>query len=724
MLSPNETETDQRAALDDFAAASVQLFWHRQVTLLGCTLTCLVYAGSWAVLVIGGLCHVLEYLELHHSREARKATSLPHRDVTRLTSALTSNAIGSALTIAAYAGYIASIEPPGVHLLPLMILFAAAIYGAMFNHPLRPVLIARMSIYGAAFLGIASIAVLRSAPDVPQTVYFQFVTAAFGAYFLLWNAHAFRQTYRLRAEQRAMAQKQSARFEDFATLASDWMWETDADHRLIYCTDPPFADATAEACLGQDLRTFEFGVFNSTDALRAKLVKAMARPSAFREITISGPRAGKGGDLTLMISGQPTFDEAGTFQGYRGTVQDVTSLVQSQLQLRELEAHLGHSQRLNALGELTSGISHDFNNLLSVVLGNVEVALQGNLPPEERRLIEEVRGAVERGQNLTSSLTTMARRANLQPKPLDLSVFVAAATQMISRTFPKSIAVEVAVSPDLPPSAATVIEVDASMLENALVNLAFNARDAMPDGGRLVFEIGTTAPNEEGSGPLFSVTARDTGQGMPPDVLARATDPYFTTKEFKRGSGLGLAVVNGFVAQSGGEMTIESTEGAGTAVRLSFPAAEKRPSPIRRNAPLVPAPRNTLILVVEDDPHVARAIGLQLEKLGYQVDTAEDAEVALAKLGSGLAPALVITDVDMPGEIQGDALAEALLATYPQLPVVIMSGYPMDPALGHHPLRKTLQKPFSIAGLAAALQDFSMPAETARPAKPYVRVVS
>jgi len=347
---------------------------------------------------------------------------------------------------------------------------------------------------------------------------------------------------------------------------------------------------------------------------------------------------------------------------------------------REREAALAqvHEMRkVESLGQLTGGVAHDFNNLLMAVLGNLEL-VRKFLPddPKIRRLIDGAIQGAERGGTLTKRMLAFARRQELKQETVDVPNLVDSMVEMLRRSLGPGIQITTEFELDLPPT-----RVDPNQLELALLNLALNARDAMPLGGKLTISghreqvaIGDVPGLEPGE--YVCITERDTGEGMDEVTLKRATEPFFTTKGAGRGTGLGLSMVDGLVAQSGGAMRITSRQGAGTTIELWLPVSEAkevvRPRP---TAPtLVEESRCCRVLVVDDDPIVLAGTAAMLEDLGHVATEVESAENALQVLQSDANIDLVITDHAMPG-MTGTELAKHIRRHWPELPVVIATGY-------------------------------------------------
>jgi PAS domain S-box-containing protein len=386
---------------------------------------------------------------------------------------------------------------------------------------------------------------------------------------------------------------------------------------------------------------------------------------------------------------------------FTGFIRDLTSR-------QKMEEELRQSQKMEAIGQLTGGIAHDFNNLLTVITGNLEM-LEGSLAdPAQRTLVQEAQDAAQDGAKLTAQLLAFGRRHPLNAKLVDVGQAVAAFADLLRRTLGEAIELRTVVTG--PPHPAVV---DASQLQNALLNLAINARDAMPRGGRLTLEISRTRLDadyaqmypEVRTGRYVLIAVTDTGAGMPADVRQRAFEPFFTTKPAGSGTGLGLSMVYGFVKQSGGNVQLYSEPGRGTSVRIFLPLAEERQqaveAPVDAAGPSALPRGSETILVVEDDPRVRRVAVARLRSLGYTVIEADNGAAGLACLAAHPEVAMIFTDVVMPGGMSGDELALAARAVRPDLPVLFTSGY-AEPSIASHGLKAGawLKKPYTAAELA------------------------
>lgn len=347
---------------------------------------------------------------------------------------------------------------------------------------------------------------------------------------------------------------------------------------------------------------------------------------------------------------------------------------------REAEVKLVQAQKMESIGTLTSGVAHDFNNLLAVIMGNIELARM-DVPENERDdLLLAALGATERGAELTRRLLAFSRKANLVPTHEDLNDVLQGMEALFRRTLPAAIAIETRYC-----ERPCFARVDRIQLENALLNLVLNARDAMHGRGTITLTVTATAkvnvknPVEIMADAVAQITVQDNGDGIPLEIQDQVFDPFFSTKPVGQGSGLGLAMIYGFVSQSGGAVDLSSQQGTGTQVTLSFPMAQAKQ--VSKEKRVQPHPDttphgNARALVVEDDDAVRRVLVRQLKLLDYKVHEAPDGDQALAQLRDAPDYDLVITDFSMPGFLQGSSLARVILNEFPATAVIIVSGYP------------------------------------------------
>ena len=373
---------------------------------------------------------------------------------------------------------------------------------------------------------------------------------------------------------------------------------------------------------------------------------------------------------------------------------------------KRMQAALLQAQKMEAIGQLTGGLAHDFNNLLTVVIGNL-AALQDHRPDdaELNEFVEPALQSARRGVQLIKRLLTFSRQQPLEPQVVDIGQLIASLAKLVRRSLPESISV----STDL--SAASVHAlVDPGQLESALLNFALNARDAMPDGGRLHIaarsvELSASAATfDVAAGQYVLIEVADNGSGMDAATLARACEPFFTTKRLGLGSGLGLAMAYGFAKQSGGGVTIHSQPGQGTTVLLVLPQATPEPEANLPGEDSDLPHGGELVLLVEDEPNVRRIVRQQLIDLGHPVIEAENGRQALDMIDQILDIAIVVSDVIMPGGLNGRQLAETVLERHPAMRIVLMSGYTDEAAAEGANDLPVLAKPFVRQDLARALQ--------------------
>ena len=438
-------------------------------------------------------------------------------------------------------------------------------------------------------------------------------------------------------------------------------------------------------------------------AARAALLDRLAREGSVRgvEITLRRP---DGGLVQTLVSARATLDDAGRVVQIEGTAQDITARAR-------LEAQLRQAQKMEAVGQLAGGIAHDFNNLLGVIIGYSELLLRdvAAMPAAKHRLTE-VKTAAERAAALTRQLLAFGRRQVLQPRVLDVNAVVREAEAMLARL----IGEDIDIVADLDPALGTV-KADPGQLEQVVVNLAVNSRDAMPQGGMLTIRTRNVeldaahAQRHPGTaaGAYVALEVADTGHGMAREVLDHVFEPFFTTKELGRGTGLGLATVYGIVTQTGGHLEVESEVGRGTTFRVLLPRAD---APARVAPPVASPPRGgETILVIEDAAPLREMVQEILQEAGYAVLSAANANEALATAGAHAgAIALVISDVVMPG-LSGPAVAARLRGLRPGIRVLFMSGYP-DESIGQRgaaldPSTHFLQKPFTADSLTRKVRE-------------------
>lgn len=399
----------------------------------------------------------------------------------------------------------------------------------------------------------------------------------------------------------------------------------------------------------------------------------------------------------------PVREPDGTLRGFAKVTRDITERREAQLELERAREALFQSQKMEAIGQLTGGVAHDFNNLLTAVIGSLEL-VRKRLPPGDRNLllIDNAMQAARRGATLTQRMLAFARRQELDPELASVAALVAGMTTLFDHTLGPSIALDVDCPASLPP-----VRVDVNQLEMALLNLVVNARDAMPRGGTIAITAREVEANPSSSFPLpagryVRLSVRDEGHGMDAATLARATEPFFTTKGVGKGTGLGLSMVHGLAEQLGGGLELESVSGAGTTASLWIPVAAGAdvPSPHGEPAPAREAV-SLHILAVDDDALILVNTAAMLEDLGHEVTIAYSGREALAALARMRRVDLVITDQAMPG-MTGTELVAAIRRERPGLPVLLATGYAELPD-GESADIPRLNKPFLQAHLDQAI---------------------
>jgi PAS domain S-box-containing protein len=415
---------------------------------------------------------------------------------------------------------------------------------------------------------------------------------------------------------------------------------------------------------------------------------AAVRSGAVAESLISdGPT---GAEQWSHVTRVPIRDASGAISHLAMIERDVT-------EQRTLEARLRQSDKMQALGTLAGGIAHDFNNLLTAILGSLELAGPKVADqPRVQRLIENARGAAERGASLTKRLLSFSRAHDLQARPVDVNTLITGMSDLFGRSLGGLVTVRTDLEDGLP-----AVQVDPDQLELAVLNLCINARDAMPDGGAITVatrRLAISGDPEIADGPYLGISVTDEGTGIPEDILRRVCEPFFTTKAVGQGTGLGLAMVFGLAQQSKGRLVIDSVVGRGTRVELALPFADQAPEQAAEASGAVPvAGRRARVLIVDDDPQVRHVTASFLTAFGHSTTEAGDGEAALRLLQDGRYD-IVVADLAMPG-MSGIDLAAEIRDRDPGLPVLILTGH--AEAMQIPDDLPVLTKPFRSADLAA-----------------------
>jgi PAS domain S-box-containing protein len=478
-------------------------------------------------------------------------------------------------------------------------------------------------------------------------------------------------------------------------------WNTGAQHIKGY---------DAEEIIGRHFSEF----YTPEDRQNGLPLLALAQAEREGKFEAEGWRVRKDGTrFWASVVIDALRDDAGRLVGFAKITRDVTERRKAQELLEQARDRMFQSQKMEAVGQLTGGVAHDFNNLLTIIIGNLDTAkrhiasLSGGIADQLTRLIGNARTGAERAAALTQRLLAFSRRQPLNPQALDVNKFIAGAVDFLQRSLGETIEIEAVGSGGLWP-----VEADRHQLETSLLNLALNARDAMPEGGKLTIETSNAFLDEEycrsnpevAPGQYVLIAVTDTGSGMPQDVASRAFEPFFTTKNIGQGTGLGLSQVYGFVKQSGGHIKIYSEPGEGTTVKIYLPRliGEARAADIEASRAVHKSLGET-ILVVEDDPDVRAYIVEVLRDLNYEVLQAQDTDTALdlVERTNGRID-LLLSDVVLPGA-NGRELARRIHARWPQLKVLYMTGYSRN-AIVHQgrfdPGVEVIQKPVIQTELA------------------------
>src|SRR3984885_2979651 len=390
-------------------------------------------------------------------------------------------------------------------------------------------------------------------------------------------------------------------------------------------------------------------------------------------------------------------DDNGNLVGLASVIRDATERRDTQEKLVEAREQLAMSQKMEAIGKLTGGIAHDFNNLLMIIGGNAQT-FKRLLDPKLPRAIEAIQSAAKRGESLTRQLLTFSRRQHLSPTVVDLNASIRNMRTMIESSLRGNIVYNENVSPGIWP-----VKVDLAKLELAIVNIAVNARDAMPNGGTFTLTAGNVKTNgglagAQDNADFVAIEFSDTGMGIPPNLLSKIFDPFFTTKEVGKGTGLGLSQVYGFAHQAGGTVQAESKVGQGTTITVYLPPSDTDIVPEEISEIDAAHSQRPMVLIVDDSAEVAEVTSSLFEHLGYDAVYRDSAEAALKLLAEGAKVSLVFSDIVMPGTIDGVALASEVRARYPHLPVILTPGYSYAAQPPPADL-KILRKPFDADAL-------------------------
>ncbi|GKQ54017.1 MASE1 domain-containing protein [Bradyrhizobium sp. Ce-3] len=474
-------------------------------------------------------------------------------------------------------------------------------------------------------------------------------------------------------------------------------------------------NSTAQKIIGytsEEIIGKHFGIFYRPDERRAgSPAHALETAIERGKYDVEGWRIRKNG-TPFFITGSvsSSHDDAGNLIGFISILRDATERRDAEEKLVQAREQLAMSQKMEAIGKLTGGIAHDFNNLLMIIGGSAQIFTR-LLDPKLPKAIEAIQTAAKRGESLTRQLLTFSRHQHLSPTVVDLNASIKNMRTMIESSLRGNIVYNENVG-----EGVASIKVDLAELELAIVNIAVNARDAMPSGGTFTLSVHAVTANQETSGDrrekaYFAIALGDTGTGIPPNLLSKMFDPFFTTKEVGKGTGLGLSQVYGFAHQAGGTVTADSKVGQGTTITIYLPSSADEQTAGKDLAAARARPKQPqrqTVLVVDDSPEVADVTSSLFEHLGYETIYRDSAEAALKLLDAGTRIDLVFSDIVMPGTIDGVGLAREVRSRYPGLPIALTTGY-SDAANAAPPSLKILRKPFDTEALRDFIQDLAPP---------------
>jgi PAS domain S-box-containing protein len=464
---------------------------------------------------------------------------------------------------------------------------------------------------------------------------------------------------------------------------------------------------TAEEIIGK-----HFGIFYRPDERRAGAPNRALELAIQRgKHEVEGWRIRKNG-TPFFITGSvsSTRDDAGNLLGFINILRDATERRDAEEKLVQAREQLAVSQKMEAIGKLTGGIAHDFNNLLMIIGGSAQIFAR-LLDPKLPRAIEAIQTAAKRGESLTRQLLTFSRHQHLSPAVVDLNASIKNMRTMIESSLRGNIVYNENIGDGVWP-----VKVDIAELELAIVNIAVNARDAMPNGGTFTLSVNDVTINQEIGdnrleGAFLAIAFSDTGTGIPPNLLSKMFDPFFTTKEVGKGTGLGLSQVYGFAHQAGGTVTADSKVGQGTTITVYLPScADEQITSKEVSAAKTKTQHSQrqTVLVVDDSADVAEVTSSLFEHLGYETIYRDSAEAALKLLEAGTKIDLVFSDIVMPGTIDGVGLAREIRSRYPNLPVALTTGY-SDAAKAAPSNLRILRKPFDTEALRDFIHDITPP---------------
>jgi PAS domain S-box-containing protein len=544
---------------------------------------------------------------------------------------------------------------------------------------------------GGKPIGILNVNVTRArAPFTPGQVEALSILASAAA-AALENSTLYRQV-----------KESEEKFRSIVETSEEWIWSVDKDLRITY-TNPVIERIlgySPQDLLGQPGMSYVHP--DDRQLAEACVAKGISDKSGWNGI-VSRWRHKDGSYRHLESNARPMFNPAGDFMGFRGADRDITGR-------KELEDQLRQAQKMEAVGRLAGGVAHDFNNLLTIIMGHTELMQAENPKGLTGESLDEIKSAATRAVSLTRQLLTFSRKELVQPRVLDLNVVVTDVSKMLKRLIGEDIDLKTVLNPE-----AGEVKADPGHLEQVIINLVVNARDAMPQGGCITIESDSVELSEVyfgpdlKPGPHVMLAVSDNGCGMDAEVQAHIFEPFFTTKEEGKGTGLGLFTVYGIVRQNDGHISVHSEPGQGTTFKIFLPRLEPQDRSLKEknlNAPV--STGSETILLLEDVDQLRHLARVMLQSRGYHVLEARDGAEALRVSENYESPIhLLVTDVVMPN-MSGPEVSKRLLTRRPEMKVLFMSGYTDDAIARHGVLKATtvfLQKPFTGASLAQKVRE-------------------
>jgi len=504
--------------------------------------------------------------------------------------------------------------------------------------------------------------------------------------------------------------KSEEKFKDLFDYAPVGYHELDKEGRIINVNrrELEMLGYTYEEMMGQYAWKFVVEEETSHQSVLGKLAGVILPSKTLERIF----RRKDGTTLPVLIEDQPIRDSEGKIIGMRSTQQDISERKKVEQEVASLQEQLRQSQKMEAIGILSGGIAHDFNNILTVISGNVQLSMMDLQEGDPLKAsLEEIKKASDRAADLTRQLLAFSRKQILEMKVLDLNLVLQRLDKMLRRIIGEDIELEVIGAEPL-----GMVRADPGQIEQVILNLSVNARDAMPEGGKLTIETANVELDEAyarkhiavNPGPYVMLAISDTGTGIPPEIKERIFEPFFTTKEIGKGTGLGLSTVYGIVRQSGGNIWVYSEPKKGTSFKIYLPRVDEPLDELREEIVKEIPCGNETVLIVEDEETVRKLAIRILKRQGYRIlDASQGGEAFLLSEKYKEPIHLILTDVVMPG-MSGRQLAERLREIHPEAKVLYMSGY-TDNAILHHgvlePGLQFLQKPFTMEGLSRKVRE-------------------